>query len=102
MSTPIPPNTPPFNGAPLRNALDDAGKVLVNAKSPWGIWFNVLYQAVIYLLMRPVSLSGLDADLPDPTLYPENSRWFSTDAVQEYIAIYSVPGDPTSATWVAM
>lgn len=74
----------------------------VQEMGPWGIWFRNVYSALFFLLTRPVLLSGLNAAKPNATLYPENSRYYSTDTTTEYINLYATPGNPATAVWTAM
>ncbi len=68
----------------------------------WVKTYELWYGAIMNLLARPVLLSGLDADLPDATLYPENSRYVATDLPGEYVNIYADPTDHNSAVWIFM
>ncbi len=103
MASRIPPGAPPLGPAPIRTPLDVMGKLVYFKDSgPWTIWLNLVFNALSYLFLQPVSLSGLAADIPDATLYPENSRYWATNTMAEYIDIYATPGDPTTAAWVAM
>jgi hypothetical protein len=103
MAVVIPPNSPEVNPAPVRTPLDIRNNaVYVKDEKGWLKFFEVLYAALLFLLQRPVFLSGLDAAKPDATLYPENSRYYSTDTTTDYINLYSVPGDHTTAVWTAI
>lgn len=97
------PGTPPLNPAPVRDPIDVPNKQFKFKDSQsWQTFFNLLYSAVIYLLSGPVLLSGLLANRPAATILPENTRYWGTNTMVEYIVIYGTPGDPTTAAWVAM
>jgi hypothetical protein len=100
---PIPPGSPPIDPAPVRTPIPViADHVRFSDQSPIVKWLNAVYMAILFLLQQPSILSGLFADIPDATLYPENSRYWATDTTAEYINIYATPGDPTTASWTAM
>ena len=99
----FPPNTPPLDPAPVRTPVSAAGgSVTFKDNRQWQPFFNLLFAAIRDLQSRPVSLSGLAADIPDATQYPENSRYWATDTTTESINIFATPGDHTTASWVAM
>lgn len=101
--TPIPPGSPPIDPPPVRTPLPVVGdQVRLSDQSPLTKWLNFVYRAILFLLQQPSSLSGLAADIPDPVLYPENSRYWATDTTTEYINLYATPGDPATAAWTAM
>lgn len=103
MSVVIPPNTPQIDPAPVRTPVDVAkGRIVFKDNQPWEKFFNLLYTVLFALMIRPVLLSGLAADIPDPTLYPENSRYFETDTSTENVNLYGTPGDPSTAAWTPM
>ena len=104
MAAPQPPLAPNFTPPPLRTPIDvQNNQVRIADRGPWGIWMGAtLVNAVLYLLRLPSSYSGLIADIPDATRYPENSRYWATDTTAEYINLYATPGDPSTAVWTAM
>jgi hypothetical protein len=108
MSTVFPPNTPPYDPAPARDPLtvNESGEVLVKDNKAWSKYFSLLTgrraSVIQYLLSQPVLLSGLAANLPNATLYPENSRYYSTDTHVDRINLFTVTGDPTTAVWTVI
>lgn len=103
MAVVIPPDAPPINPGPVRTPLLVRDSTInVKDNKTWSKFFELLYAALLYLLQKPVLLHGLNANKPDATLYPENSRYYSTDTTTDYINLYSVPGDPTTAAWTAI
>lgn len=104
MAMVFPPGSPPVSPAPVRTPLAarQSKEIVVKDTKDWTRFFELLNAAILYLLSQPVLLSGLDANKPNATLYPENTRYFSTDTIHESIVIYATPGDPSTASWVLM
>ena len=104
MMLPQQPGSPTLTNPPLRTPIPvEEKQVRIAEKGPWGIWLSaVLVNTVQYLLKLPSSYSGLAADIPNATFYPENSRYWATDTTAEYINLYATPGDPSTAVWTAM
>lgn len=64
-------------------------------------WIGIVTQ-VINLVNGPTSLSGTLANRPVATGQAENTRYFATNTLVDYINIYGTPGDPTTAAWVVV
>lgn len=101
MATLVPPGTPTVNLPPVRSPIPVRDKAAyITDSHDWTKHFALLFNALIYLLESPVLLSGLDGSKPNPTVYPQNTRYFATDSVKEYTVIYATPGNPATASWV--
>ena len=104
----IPPGTPTFSPGPVRTPIlvtkgvPEGLQVVIKDNQSWHKYFEQVWNILTSLVSRPVMLSGLAADIPDPTLYPENSRFWSTDTHHESIVLYATPNDPTTASWQVM
>lgn len=98
-----PPGTPPLDKGPVETPLDIEDSQLTFKQSrAWLKFFQLLYAAILALQARPVLLSGLFANRPAATTLPENTRYFATNTLVDYINIYGTPGDPTTAAWVVV
>ena len=99
----FPPGSPIINRMPVSTLLQVRQDMLkFQDNTAWTKTMEAWYGAIINLLGRPITISGLDANLPDATLYPENSRYYATDLPGEYVNIYAVSTDQNSAVWILM
>lgn len=105
---PISPDLAPLAPAPLKqpllvrnNAGVVVGRIIIAEDLTWSKYFSESISSALQgLQSRPGLLGGLLANRPtDPSLYPENTRFFATDTEAETYVKYVVPGDPTSAAW---
>lgn len=100
--TAFPPGTPPLDKAPVETPITVEKSTLTFKQSrSWLKFFQLLYAAILALQAQPVLLSGLFADRPSATTLPENTQYYSTNTMVDYINIYGTAGDPTTAAWVA-
>lgn len=68
----------------------------------WQRFWSNLVQQVTNLVNGPTSLSGTLANRPVATGQAENTRYFATNTLVEYINIYGTAGDPTTAVWTVI
>lgn len=83
---------------PRTPVLEGNTNLFTNAQQRF--WINLVTQ-VINLVNGPTSLSGKIAARPLATGQAENTTYYSTDTLVDYINIYGTAGDPTTAAWVA-